>query len=153
MWTPALGRDKSVKSMKYDFLKNNSNTFYEVKNSGIQLLEKELGIQIPADLLDFWKNIGYGFIASDNNANRIMDHISTIDFRLRQGDFEYMPDIELYDEYETGKLIFFEANESAYISIGYSEENMGKIFYYDTEIASSLTDFLGKIQINHYCPR
>ena len=110
--------------------------------------EKELG-EIPSDLREFWTNVGYGFIRSANhNTNRILDPISVIDFRLGQGDFEILPDIEIYKEYQDNKLVFFEGNESAYLSIGISGEISGKVFYYDVEVASSLEVFLEKILSN-----
>ena len=100
-------------------------------------------------MVDFWRNVGYGFIKSpNNNVNRIMDPLSVIDFRLKQGAFEALPDIEIYDEYQDGKLVFFEGNESAYLSIGYSGEATGKVFYYGVEVADSLSDFFKKLTAN-----
>ena len=52
-----------------------------------------------------------------------MDPESVLDFRLRQNDFEFYPDIEIYDEFEKDKIVFFEANESALISIGFGSDN------------------------------
>lgn len=134
--------------MKYDFLKdNNQNKFYSVKIEEINELEKELNLKIPKELKDFLLEIGYGFInGSECNVNRIMDTESIRDFRLRKGDFEFYPDIEIYDEYEEGKLIFFEGSESALISIELTDDNSSNIFYYDVKIADSLEEFLIKIQ-------
>jgi len=42
-----------------------------------------------------------------------MDPYSVRDFRVRENDFEFYPDIEIYDEFENNKLIFFEGSESA----------------------------------------
>lgn len=134
--------------MKYDFLKeDNQNKFYSVKIDEINELEKELDLNIPKELKDFLLEIGYGFInGSEYNVNRIMDTKSIRDFRLRKGDFEFYPDIEIYDEYEEDKLIFFEGSESALISIELTEDNSSNIFYYDVKIADSLEEFLIKIQ-------
>lgn len=134
--------------MKYNFLKNdNQNKFYSVKIEEINELEKELNLNIPKELKDFLLEVGYGFInGSECNVNRIMDTESIRDFRLRKGDFEFYPDIEIYDEYEDGKLIFFEGSESALISIELTDDNSSNIFYYDVEIADSLEEFLIKIQ-------
>ena len=135
--------------MNYDYLKNNGNTFYEVKNGEIDLLQNTIGISLPSELVSLWKNIGYGFLHSENNnVNRIMDPLSVMDFRLRQGDFVFQPDLKLYDEFEDGKLIFFEGNESSYLSIGYSQDNIGKVFYYDAEVADCLDDFFMKLKEN-----
>lgn len=134
--------------MKYDFLKDdNQNKFYSVKIEDINELEKELDLNIPKELKDFLLEIGYGFInGSEYNVNHIMDTKSIRDFRLRKGDFEFYPDIEIYDEYEEDKLIFFEGSESALISIELTDDNPSNIFYYDVKIAESLEEFLIKIQ-------
>jgi len=98
-------------------------------------------------LSEFYLAIGYGFIKGSNfNINLIMDPCSISDFRLRQNDFEFYPDIEIYDEFEGDKLIFFEASEAALISIELSGNVESKIYYYDVEIANSLKEFLKKIQ-------
>lgn len=134
--------------MKYDFLKcNNQNKFYPVKIEEINELEKDINLNIPKELKDLLLEVGYGFInGSENNVNRIMDTDSIRDFRLRKGDFEFYPDIEIYDEYEEGKLIFFEGSESVLISIELTDANSSSIFYYDVKIADSLEEFLIKIQ-------
>ncbi len=138
--------------MKYDFIKE-GNSFYPVSTEEIDKLQEILDFPIPDGLKEFWLTVGYGFISgSEYNINRVMDPLSTRDFRSREGDFEYAPDIEIYDECEDGKVIFFEGSESAYISIGQSEENKNAIFYYNVKIADSLKEFLEKIMIddNYY---
>ncbi len=134
--------------MKYDFLKgDNQNKFFLVKIEEINEVEKVLNLNIPKELKGLLLEIGYGFInGSECNVNRIMDTESIRDFRLRKGDFEFYPDIEIYDEYEEGKLIFFEGSESALISIEVTDDNLSNIFYYDVKIADSLEEFLIKIQ-------
>ncbi|MBU3174544.1 SMI1/KNR4 family protein [Clostridium estertheticum] len=134
--------------MKYDFLKyDDKSKFYPVKIEEINELGKDLNVNVPRELKDLLLEIGYGFInGSENNVNRIMDADSIRDFRLRKGDFEFYPDIEIYDEYEDGKLIFFEGSESALISIELTDDNSSNIFYYDVKIADSLEEFLIKIQ-------
>lgn len=79
-----------------------------------------------------------------------MKHIKVIvrDFRLRINDFEFYPDIEIYDEFENDKLIFFEGSESALMSIDLNDNNENPIYYYDIQIATSLTEFLRKIEEN-----
>ena len=132
--------------MKFEFLKyHNGSEFYPVKVEEINELEKKLNLTVPRELKGFiirdWIWIYQG---SENNVNRIMDTDSIRDFRLRKGDFEFYPDIEIYDEYEEGKLIFFEGSESALISIELTDDNSSNIFYYDVKIADSLEEFLIK---------
>ena len=103
--------------MKFDFLKKNvENKFFQVKEEEISKLEDELKVHVPKELKELLLEVGYGFInGSENNVNRIMDIASIRDFRLRKGDFEFYPDIEIYDDYEDGKLIFLkEVNQHYY---------------------------------------
>lgn len=127
-------------------LNNEANKFYNIDMEVVVEVEKELNITFPEMLKAFYRNYGYGFIHSKNgNINRIMDPNSVKDFRNREGDFEHYPDIEIYDIYEVEKLIFFEANESTMISIGFGEINKNKIFCYDTLIANDLDEFITKL--------
>ncbi|MCD7034568.1 SMI1/KNR4 family protein [Metabacillus sp. GX 13764] len=90
--------------------------------------------------------VGYGFIkGSEFNINRIMDPYSIRDFRLRVNDYEFYPDIEIYEEYEKDKIIFFVGSESALMSLGLNESNKSPVYYYDIQIATSLEEFLRKL--------
>lgn len=76
-----------------------------------------------------------------------MDPLSVRDFRLKQNDFEFFPDIELYDNLED-ELIFFEANETAIISIKLVDSESSAIYYDEFKIANSLAEFLQKIAVD-----
>ncbi|WP_397540285.1 SMI1/KNR4 family protein [Rummeliibacillus pycnus] len=136
--------------MNYNFIKaNKENSFYSVTESEIEEVEKKLNLKIPIELVNFYLEVGYGFIkGSEFNINRIMDPYSIRDFRLRINDFEFYPEIEIYDEFESNKLIFFEGNESALMSIELNNNNENPIYYYDIQIATSLSGFLRKIDEN-----
>lgn len=136
--------------MNYEFIKaNQENSFYPVTENEIKEAEKELDLKFPEELINFYIGVGYGFIkGSEFNINRIMDPYSVRDFRLRVNDFEFFPDIEIYDEFENDKLIFFEGSESALMSIELNENNRSPVYYYDIQIATSLEEFLRKIEEN-----
>lgn len=67
------------------------------------------------------------------------------DARLKVNDFEFYPDIELYEGLEEDKLLFFEVNESALLLIEISQEQKNAIYYDDIKIADSLEEFLKKV--------
>ena len=93
--------------MKFEFEKKSGSKLEKVTNEEIAQSERELGFSFSKGLVRFYHECGCGKIGrSTNNVNRPMDPISVCDFRLRQGDFEFYPDIELYDDYEDKKLIF-----------------------------------------------
>jgi hypothetical protein len=125
------------------------NDFYPVGADEIRMVEKELDLKFPSELIHFYNVIGYGFIkGAENNINRIMDPYSIRDFRLRVNDYEFFPDIDIYQEFEDNKLIFFEGSESARMSIELNEEDINPIYYYDIKIADSLKESLNKIAIH-----
>ncbi|WP_405097387.1 SMI1/KNR4 family protein [Oceanobacillus sp. FSL H7-0719] len=136
--------------MGYELIKaNKENSFYPVTENEIKEVEKKLNLKFPRELVNFYIEVGYGFIkGSEFNINRIMDPYSVRDFRLRINDFEFYPDIEIYDEFENKKLIFFEGSESALMSIDLNDKNSSPIYYYDIQIATSLEEFLRKIEKN-----
>ncbi|MGW5890341.1 SMI1/KNR4 family protein [Priestia megaterium] len=136
--------------MGYESMKaNQENSFYPVTENEIKEVEKELHLKFPKELVNFYIEVGYGFIkGSEYNINRIMDPYSVRDFRLRDNDFEFYPDIEIYDEFENNKLIFFEGSESALMSIELNEKNSSPVYYYDIQIATSLEEFLRKIEVD-----
>ncbi len=81
---------------------------------------------------------------SEYNINRIMGPFSIRDARLKVNDFKFYPDIEVYEDLEKDKLIFFEVNESALLLIEISEEQNNAIYYDDIKIADSLEEFFKK---------
>ncbi|PLT49426.1 SMI1/KNR4 family protein [Bacillus amyloliquefaciens] len=136
--------------MKYDFIKTyKENTFYQVSENEILEVENKLGLRLPYDLRQFLLEIGYGFLKkSEYNINRILGPASIRDARLKVNDFEFYPDIEVYEELEEDKLIFFEANESALLLIELGNEQNNSIYYDDIKIADSLEEFLIELMKN-----
>lgn len=94
--------------MRFDFIKNQvGNQFFHVSEKEIEEVESTLGLKFPYDLREFLIEVGYGFLRrSEYNINRIMGPASIRDARLKVNDFEFYPDIEVYEELEEGKLIF-----------------------------------------------
>ncbi|MEC1105119.1 SMI1/KNR4 family protein [Bacillus velezensis] len=129
---------------EFEFINHLENKTYKVPEEDILKAEQRMKVDIPNDLKQLYLEVGYGFIKgeSDNAINRILGPVAVADIRLREGIFEFDPDLdELYDD--ENKLIFFEVNEGVYISINLQLEN-NPIFYFDTQIAESLEDFLKK---------
>lgn len=140
--------------MSFNFIKNqDGNQFYPVAYKDIEEIESTLGFTFPNELREFLLEVGYGFLnKSEYNINRMMGPASIRDARLKVNDFEFYPDIEMYEELEKDKLIFFEANESALLLIELNEENLNSIYYDEIKIADSLEEFLEKLMLddNYY---
>lgn len=130
--------------MRFRFVTSNpENSFYPLKKEDIEQVEKELGLTFPNELRQFYLEIGYGFFkGSEYQINRLMDPESVRDFRLRVDDYEFYPDIEIFDEVEKDKLVFFEGDESTTILIGLGEGQTNPIYLFETKIADSLFEFL-----------
>ena len=135
--------------MYKDIVDKKGNTFYALKADIVNKAQDDLGIIIPVELKEFYDQIGYGFLRSEEeNFNRILDPYSLCEFRFREGQFANSPDLDIYEEDERDKLIFFEICEGVFLSIGFSKENKGKIFSGNKQIADSLREFLIKYQTN-----
>lgn len=136
--------------MKYDFIKYyKENTFYPVSENEILEIENKLGLRLPYDLRQFLLEVGYGFLKkSEYNINRILGPVSIRDARLKVNDFEFYPDIEVYEELEEDKVIFFEVNESALLLIELGNEQNNSIYYNDIKIADSVEEFLIELMKN-----
>ncbi|WP_311774029.1 SMI1/KNR4 family protein [Listeria booriae] len=116
--------------MQFKFVTNNpENSFYPLSLKDIEQVENELDLTFPNELRQFYLEIGYGFfIGSEYQINRLMDPESVRDFRLRVDDYEFYPDIEIFDEVEEDKLVFFEGDESTTILIGLGEGETSPIY-------------------------
>lgn len=124
---------------------NGNNTFYPVKSEDISIAESNMGIIIPGILTQFYLSVGYGFLETrKHNINRIMDPGSVEEFFLGTGQFQDSEGVELFSDYTKDKLVFFEVNESLYLSMGITKKNKGKIYYYDEMIADDLNEFFEK---------
>lgn len=110
------------------------------------MAEERLGITFPIELRKFYLEIGYGFIKGSNvNAiNRIMDLDTVADITLREGVFEFDPDLDgIYEEED--KLVFFEVNEGIYLTLNLNTLQQAHVYYFENKIADSLTEFIIKI--------
>ncbi|MBC6316298.1 SMI1/KNR4 family protein [Listeria grandensis] len=129
--------------MKYSFLLDKEeNNFYPLRDGMIEEAQADLEFDFPKELIEFYNEVGCGFIkGSKGNINRLMDPISVRDFRMKEYDYEFYPDIDLYDDLGD-ELIFFEVDETVLMSIKVTDEDTSPIFYNETKIADSLYEFL-----------
>ncbi len=133
----------------FEFINELANKTYNVLVDDIFKAEQRMNISFPNDLKQLYLEVGYGFIKGQSASaiNRILGPGAVADIRLREGVFEFDPDLdELFDEED--KLIFFEVNEGIYISIDLQLVN-NPIYYFDIQIAESLEDFLKKFLNNN----
>ena len=128
----------------FEKIKNNkANSFEKFKKGDIELAEKRMGIKIPNELKQFYLQIGCGFIESKHMAfNRIMDPMSCADLRLREDFYEFDPELEGYEIFEEGKMVFFERNDGIYAEIELTDNETSKIYSGNDLIANSLEEFL-----------
>src|SRR5699024_12451858 len=121
----------------FSFLNELENNTYKVSKDQILQAEQRMGVSFPSDLKQLYLEVGYGVIKgqSANAINRILGPGSVADVELREGIFEFEPDLDaVYDE---DKLIFFEVNEGIYLSIDLQLVN-NQLYYRYNQIAESL---------------
>lgn len=129
----------------FDFVKNEKHKFIRLQENELLDAEERLGFELPNELRDFYLEVGYGFIkGSDGNAiNRIMDPDTIADITLREGIYEFDPDLE--GIYEEDKLVFYEVNEGVYLTLDLTTPQQTPVYFFETQIASSLEEFIRKI--------
>ena len=104
----------------------------------------------PAELNDFFKEIGYGFVRPDQKdfINRIMSPSEIMNF-LKGLDI-YENDERRSYYLDKNKLPFYEVSEDSLLTIDLQEsccDNKCKIYYYNTKIADSLLEFLERMEL------
>lgn len=130
----------------FDFVKNEKHKFIRLQENEVLNAEERLGFELPNELRDFYLEVGYGFIkGSDGNAiNRIMDPDTIADITLREGIYEFDPDLEgIYEEDD--KLVFFEVNEGVYLTLDLNTPQQTPVYFFETQIADSLEEFIRKV--------
>src|SRR5699024_12633364 len=98
------------------------------------------------DALPIFLEVGYGFFKSgnENSISRLMDPDSIADITLREGIYEYDPDLEnIYNEED--KLVFFEVNEGVYLTLDLNDSSESSVYFFDTILADSLKEFVKRI--------
>ena len=137
----------------YEFLKkyvvndvkeenNEIYIFYPVSESDITDAEKRMGFKFPNSLKQFYREIGYGFMAyGGNNINRIMHPDDIAD---------YFCDDEVYDYvdkeyYEKDELVFFHISGQDFLTMVYDGKKEGEILCFHRKIADSFEDFISKM--------
>ena len=69
---------------------------------------------------------------------------SVADIRLREGIYEYDPDLDdIYEEED--ELVFYEVNEGVYLTIDLGNKKQSPVYYLGTKIADSFGEFFEKI--------
>src|SRR5690625_6696948 len=124
----------------FSFLNELANNPFKVAKDQILQAEQRMVVSFRGDLKQLYLEVGYGFIKgqSANAINRILGPGSVADVELREGIFEFDPDLDaVYDE---DKLIFFEVNEVIYLSIDLQFVN-NTIYYIDNQISESIEDY------------
>ncbi|AXN41683.1 SMI1/KNR4 family protein [Peribacillus butanolivorans] len=132
--------------VKFDYIKNSNHKFFPLKEKDLIKAKERLGFKFPPELREFYLEVGYGFFKgnNENSISRLMDPDTIADITLREGIFEYDPDLEgIYEEVD--KLVFYEVNEGVYLTLDLNDTHRTSVHFFDTKIADSLESFIKKI--------
>ncbi|MGG3476453.1 SMI1/KNR4 family protein [Peribacillus frigoritolerans] len=135
---------------KFDYIKNSNHKFFPLKEKDIIKAEERLGFKFPPELRKFYLEVGYGFLQgnNENSISRLMDPDTITDITLREGIFEYEPDLEgIYEEAD--KLVFYEVNEGVYLTLDLNDTQRNSVHFFDNKIADSLESFIKKVDENN----
>ncbi|EOP68858.1 MULTISPECIES: SMI1/KNR4 family protein [Bacillus] len=130
----------------FDFIKNSHHKFFKLQENELIVAEERLGFAFSNELRNFYLEVGYGFIKGNNvdAINRIMDPDTIADITLREGIYEFDPDLEgIYEEED--KLVFYEVNEGVYLTLDLNTPQQTPVYFFETQIADSLEEFIRKI--------
>lgn len=130
----------------FDFIKNSQHKFFKLQENELIVAEERLGFAFPNELRNFYLEVGYGFIKGNNAdaINRLMDPDTIADITLREGIYEFDPDLEgIYEEED--KLVFYEVNEGVYLTLDLSTPQQTPVYFFESKIADSLEEFIRKI--------
>lgn len=129
----------------FNFLHNEKHKFLPLKVKEIEFAEQRLGTKFPAELRQFYVEIGYGFANRNETTafQRIIDPDSAVGLYLRQDFYEHDPDLDMYDEREG--FLFFEVVEGLYFEVRWSTEAASPVYFMDTRISDSLQAFFEQL--------
>lgn len=130
----------------FQFMKNEQHQFYEITREEIRTAEERLGFSFPSELSTFYLEVGYGFINKENKNtfNRLLDPDTIADITLREGIYEFDPDLDgIYEEED--QFVFYEVNEGVYLTLDRKAVNQSPVYFFETKIAGSLEEFMQKI--------
>jgi hypothetical protein len=131
---------------KFDYIKNSNHKFFPLKEKDLIKAEERLGFNFPPELREFYLEVGYGFFKgnNENSISRLMDPDTIADITLREGIYEYDPDLEgIYEEAD--KLVFYEVNEGVYLTLDLNDTQRTSVHFFDNKIADSLESFIKKV--------
>lgn len=130
-----------VSEYKHVFFKRDS-WYDEVKKT-----EEVLGIIIPVELKEIYKELGYGFLCALDKAcvDRIMPPIDVSDFYLKQDVYEYNEVVDCYALNE-GRMVFFEVDSDLFLTVSLTpNKRKYPVYLNDKLIAKSLQEFLERM--------
>ena len=136
----------------YEYLKKYINVdsskqhrFFKVEEGEIERAEKRMQFEFPNCIKEFYREIGYGFIAKNPNFyNRIMHPDDIADYVCNDDVYEYV-DKSVYGDDE---LVFMHIQDEDFLTIKCSGELEGKIIYMGSIIADSFEEFIKEMYNN-----
>ena len=130
---------------KYTYKGKNYLTTDDIEDE-IKVFEETV-TEIPSELKKFWTEQGYGFIGqNEDNFQRLLEPSEIIDFINKAGNHEWIPDDKFYDSIKEKGFAIMEYSEYIYFWIGTKPDNLGKIFYFDSEICGSFNELIKKLE-------
>jgi len=129
------------------------NEFYAVSEAEVKQLEGDLGFSLPAQLRNFYINVGSGFLNVDalgQHQNDYPNNIIDLDrmrlfWRREEVSFEYDHEIVAPDE-----LVFFDMGSYMYLVVRPFSDQPNAVYYPRDQkpVAADFNDFVFKLYQN-----
>lgn len=134
----------------FHFLHNEKHKFYPLEVKEIEAEERRLGTKFPAELHQFYLEIGYGFANRNETTafQRIIDPDSAVDLHLCEDFYEHDPDLGMYDEREG--FLFFEVIEGLYFEVRWGTVDASPVYFMNTRISDSLQGFFEQLNCDSH---
>ncbi|MGN2272008.1 SMI1/KNR4 family protein [Priestia megaterium] len=121
-----------------------------MKVKEIEFSEQRLGTKFPAELRQFYVEIGYGFANRNETTafQRIIGPDSAVDLHLHEDFYEHDPDLDMYDEREG--FIFFEVVEGLYFEVRWGIVAASPVYFMNTRISDSIQAFFEQLDCDSH---
>lgn len=127
--------------------RDNKHKFHRIDKNEIIEAENRMMRKFPSQLKEFYLEIGYGFLCNDDKTriNRLMDPNDIADFYCGDEEYSYVDK----DIYKSNEMVFFDlGGEGDFLTLKLDGDDSGAVYCFGEKIASSLKDFIVKMDLN-----
>lgn len=115
----------------------------------IDKVQKRLHLTLPISLQRFYRDHGAGKIILDNDTsalNKVLSPFEIMDVIKHQKRYRFKHSKAPYEDMRKQQIPFLETDPNHFLTIGYGQLNMGRIYKDNKLVARSLDDYIAGIK-------